>query len=76
MPADTTASEPSRTPRERYRDGLFWHLGSFVIMNVSFWILDLGLGQAGAQWAFWITGFWGFPVAFHLLAYMVDGRNR
>ena len=33
------------------------------------------IGQSGLQWAFWITGVWGFALAFHILAYIVDGRD-
>jgi len=61
--------------RARYLVGLLWHAGAFLIINASFWILDLTLGQSGLQWAFWITGVWGFALAFHALAYYVDGRG-
>lgn len=61
--------------RARYLSGLLWHLGAFLIINGAFWILDLTIGQDGLQWAFWITGFWGFALLFHLLAYIVDGRQ-
>lgn len=61
--------------RARYLSGLLWHAGAFLIINVFFWILDLGVGQDGLQWAFWITAFWGFALAFHALAYYVDGRG-
>ncbi len=27
------------------------------------------------NWAFWITGFWGFALAFHALASYVDAGN-
>jgi hypothetical protein len=43
--------------------------------RAAFWVLDLGLGQNGLQWAFWITGVWGFALAFHALAYFIDGRG-
>lgn len=61
--------------RARYFVGLVWHVGAFLIINASFWILDLTLGRPGLQWAFWITGVWGFALAFHALAYYVDGRS-
>lgn len=60
--------------RAKYLAGLLWHAGSFVIINVFFWWLDL-IGAGGVNWAFWITAFWGFALAFHGLAYWVDGRD-
>jgi hypothetical protein len=50
-------------------------VGAFLIINAFFWILDLIIGQSGLQWAYWITLFWGFALAFHVLAYFVVGRR-
>ncbi|MDY6808671.1 hypothetical protein GIY30_05200 [Gordonia sp. HNM0687] len=61
--------------RARYLTGLLWHIGVFVIINAAFWALDLALGAPGAQWAGWITAIWGFALAFHVLAYLIDGRQ-
>lgn len=61
--------------RAKYFTGLAWHVGAFVILNALFWTLDLAIGQSGVQWAFWITGFWGVALAFHVLAYVIDGRQ-
>jgi hypothetical protein len=61
--------------RAKYLTGLVWHAGAFVIINAFFWLLDLGLGQDGLQWAYWITAVWAFALAFHALAYYVDGRQ-
>lgn len=61
--------------RARYLTGLVWHAGTFLIVNAAFWLLDLAVGQPGAQWAYWITAVWGFALAFHALAYLVDGRQ-
>ena len=75
------AQENVRTPEEmarrraHYLSGLAWHAGTFGIINVFLWILDLGLGGGGADWAFWITGAWGFALAFHGLAYLIQGRQ-
>lgn len=60
---------------DKYLSGLEWHIGTFVIINAFFWVLDFGLGQDGLQWAHWITGFWALALAFHVLAYLVDGRR-
>jgi uncharacterized membrane protein YhaH (DUF805 family) len=68
-----SAEEKAR--RARYLTGVMWHVGAFLIINAFFWILDLLVGQAGVQWAYWITLFWGLAVAFHVLAYLVVGRR-
>ena len=61
--------------RAKYYTGLVWHVGAFLIINAFFWVLDGFVGQEGFQWAYWITGFWGLALAFHALAYYVDGRQ-
>jgi 2TM domain len=61
--------------RARYLTGLLWHVGTFVIINAFFWGMDLAVGQAGLQWAYLITAVWGFALAFHALAYLIDGRQ-
>lgn len=68
-----TAEERARR-RAEYLTGLLWHAGAFLIINVFFWALDIGLDGGGLDWAFWITGVWGFALAFHTLAYLIDGR--
>mgnify|MGYP001814702510 CR=1 FL=1 len=75
------AGRPERTPEERarrkakYLSGLLWHAGVFLIINGLFWILDLGVGDGGFDWALWITGAWGLALAFHVLAWFIDGRQ-
>jgi hypothetical protein len=75
--ATTTATTPEARARARarYLTGLLWHVGAFVIINAFFWILDLTIGADGLQWAYWITGVWGFGLAFHVLAWLVAGRD-
>jgi apolipoprotein N-acyltransferase len=68
-----TPEEQAR--RAKYLTGLMWHIGAFLIINAFFWILDAMTGQAGIPWAYWITLFWGFALAFHALAYIVVGRR-
>jgi hypothetical protein len=72
-------STPSRTELARrravYLSGLMWHVGAFLIINAFFWVLDLVVGAPGIQWAWWITLFWGLALAFHVLAYLVAGRQ-
>lgn len=74
MAAAETPEQRARN-QARYLTGLAWHAGAFLIINAFFWILDFGVGQPGLQWAFWITIFWGFALAFHTLAYLVAGRR-
>lgn len=61
--------------RAAYLTGLIWHLGTFVIINAFFWLLDVLVGPNGVQWAFWITLFWGLALLFHALAWFIDGRQ-
>jgi hypothetical protein len=75
------AGTVTRTPeawarrRAKYLSGLLWHAGAFLIINAFFWILDLTLAGGGLDWAYWITLFWGVALAFHALAWYVDGRG-
>lgn len=69
---DTPAGRARR--RAEYLSGLLWHAGTFVIINAFFWALDLWGGR-GLQWSLWITLGWGLALAFHALAYYVDGRG-
>ena len=71
---DVTVSEFASHRAKSFTD-LAWHIGAFVILNAMFWTLDLLIGQSGVQWAYWITGFWGLALAFHVLAYLIDGRQ-
>lgn len=61
--------------RAKYLTGLLWHVGAFLIINAFFWMIDLLVGQAGIQWAFWITAAWGFALLFHVLSWLIDGRD-
>lgn len=69
---DTTNSH--HDPRKAAID-LQWHIGAFVIINAFFWLLDAITG-GGITWAFWITIFWGFALAFHVLTWIVVGRRE
>lgn len=70
----TLTSEQRAAKRAKYLTGLMWHAGAFVIINAFFWILD-AWGEGGINWAYIITAVWGFALAFHALAYWVDGRQ-
>lgn len=71
--ADTHVAERGATVQRRigHLSELVWHAGVFVVINAVFWLTDLALGRSGIQWAFWITAFWGFALAFHTLARFV-----
>lgn len=46
-----------------------------MIVDAFLWLKDLALGSDSITWAPWITAAWGFGLAFHVLAYMVQGRQ-
>ncbi len=71
---DSQTAEEAARRRARYLTGLIWHTGAFVIINALLWLLD-AYGPGGVNWATWITAFWGFALAFHALAYIVEGRG-
>ncbi len=74
-PQQSTLTTESAERRANYLTGLLWHIGAFLIINGFFWAMDLALGADGVQWAVWITAAWGFALAFHVLAYLIDGRQ-
>ena len=71
-PDDTDQALARR--RARYLTGLLWHTGAFVIICVFFLLLDL-IGDRSLNWSYWIVGAWAFALAFHALAYLIDGSN-
>ncbi|MDH3498714.1 MAG: 2TM domain-containing protein [Acidimicrobiia bacterium] len=71
---ETQTAEERARRRAKYLSGLVWHAGAFLIINAFFWLLDIA-GPGGVNWSFWITAAWGFALAFHALAYVVDGRQ-
>lgn len=74
QPSMPTAEELARK-RAKYLTGLLWHAGTFLIINAFLWILDIAVGVPGLDWAFWVTIVWGVALAFHALAYLVEGRQ-
>lgn len=73
VPEPDADSSPAER-RAAYLSGLLWHAGTFIIINAFFWALDL-IGGGGVRWSIWITLGWGLALAFHALAYFVDGRG-
>lgn len=74
MPGKMLTPQERAARRAKYLTGLLWHVGAFVIINAFFWLLD-AMGAGGINWAFWITGAWALGLAFHALAYFIDGRD-
>ena len=75
--AEASASTPEDRARQRAKayTGLLWHVGVFVVINAFLWLLDATVGTEGIQWAYWVTLFWGLGLAFHVVAYLVDGSG-
>ena len=69
------ADEETAQRRAEYFTGLMWHIGTFVIINVLLWVLDIAVGADGVQWAWWVTLMWGVALLFHALAWLIDGRQ-
>lgn len=75
MTATETPTPQARAmERAKYLSGLVWHAGTFVIINAFLWAID-SMGYGGVNWAYWVTIGWGLALAFHALAYFVDGRQ-
>ena len=74
--AKTEVDTPEARARERAKSltDLMWHTGAFVIVNAFLWTMDI-VGGGGLEWAYWVTIPWGLGLAFHALAYWIDGRN-
>ncbi|MDO8149133.1 2TM domain-containing protein [Isoptericola sp. b515] len=71
--ADRETTDPARR-RAKAATGLMWHVGVFVIVNGFLWAIDLAT-DPGVDWAFWTTLPWAVGLAFHALAYLIDGRQ-
>ena len=74
-PAAEPSPEIRMRQRVRYLSGLVRHAGVFVVVNAVVGIVDLTVGPSGLQWAYWITGLWGFVLAFHVLASPIDDHE-
>ena len=66
--AKQTHSTPEQRAAKRVNDrnGLMWHVATYVIVNVFLWVIV-------PEAAFWVTLGWGIGVAFHLAAYFIGG---
>ncbi len=61
--------------RVKQRLELWWHLGSYVIVNV-FLIIVWALTGAGYPWFIWVMLGWGIGVAFHIMHYFMNVQRR
>ena len=75
MDVEGTDREQVARARAKATVDLVWHVGAFVIVNAAFWVMDLALGDGGLDWALWITALWGFALAFHVLTWLIQGRQ-
>ena len=69
-------STPEERAHKRAKEltDLMWHAGTFLIVNVFLWALDI-VGGGGVNWAYWVTIGWGIGLAFHALDYFIEGRG-
>jgi len=76
-------AEAGEDPREvaerrvKQRMDLWWHLGSYVIVNI-FLIIVWAITGAGYPWFVWVMIGWGIGIAFHLMHYFmtISGESR
>jgi len=74
VPSGQRSDEEIARRRARYLTGLAWNAGSFAIVGAFLAIVDL-IGDGRLTWSLWVIGAWGFAIAFHGLAYLVDGSG-
>jgi len=74
MSNTTVKVDEQANARTQYLTGLMWHAGAYLIISTLLIVLDL-LGPGWLNWSFWIIGFSGFALAFHVLSYLIAGRN-
>ncbi|MBN2028264.1 MAG: 2TM domain-containing protein [Actinobacteria bacterium] len=63
--------------RVKQRLELWWHLGSYVIVN-GFLVIVWAISGGGYPWFVWVMVGWGIGVAFHIMQYLmtVHGESR
>jgi hypothetical protein len=57
--------------RVNQRMELWWHLGSYVIVNV-FLVIIWAITGAGYPWFVWVMLGWGIGVVFHIMHYLLS----
>ncbi len=80
----SNAGQPeTESPREiaerrvRQKLELWWHLGSYIIVN-CFLVVIWAVTGAGYPWFVWVMTGWGIGAAFHVMHYLVTmhGESR
>ena len=63
--------------RVRQRMELWWHLGSYIIVNI-FLVIIWAITGAGYPWFIWVMIGWGIGIAFHIMHYFITihGESR
>lgn len=75
-PVEATAHHPPAADHERskVREGFVWHLGTYLIMMGFFCAIAL-MADTGFRWVLWVAIPWGLGLAFHALAFVVEGTR-
>ena len=71
---DETMREARAKKRARYLTGLMWHAGTWVVVCGFLAAIDW-FTDGRLTWVGWVAGAWALGVAFHALAYWIDGRS-
>ncbi|RJP26901.1 MAG: hypothetical protein C4536_14955 [Actinobacteria bacterium] len=78
-PAQAVGETPEEIAERRVKQRLelWWHLGSYVIVNV-FLIIVWAITGAGYPWFVWVMVGWGIGIAFHVMHYFmtIHGEGR
>ncbi len=61
--------------RVKQRVDLWWHLGSYVIVN-AFLVIVWAVTGAGYPWFIWVMIGWGIGIVFHLMQYFMTSYGE
>ena len=63
--------------RVKQRLELWWHLGTYVIIN-GFLVIVWAITGGGYPWFIWVMVGWGIGIAFHIMQYFltIHGESR
>lgn len=71
--ADTTQRR-AHAERSKVREGFVWHLGTYLIM-MGFFAAIAVMADTGFRWVLWVAIPWGLGIAFHALAFVIEGTR-